>query len=112
VDADEVQRLSESARLRWWDPEGEMKPLHRMNPKRVAYLRACLTKRLGLTPHAPQPFASLRFLDVGCGPGLLTEVKRTPLCVAGGVRDDRRRSSCESNSDLSSSRWRGWAGKC
>lgn len=73
VDEEEVQRLSESARLRWWDPEGEMKPLHRMNPKRVAYLRTCLTKRLGLPPLAPQPFTGLRFLDVGCGPGLLTE---------------------------------------
>lgn len=76
VDREEVARLSESkGRLAWWDPEGHMKPLHRMNPKRVAYLRACLTRRLGLDPTAPCPFAGLHFLDVGCGPGLLAEVK-------------------------------------
>lgn len=76
VDAEEVARLSEGGGgLRWWDPEGQMRPLHRMNPKRVAYMRTCLTRRLGLAPFAPRPFTGLRFLDVGCGPGLLTEAR-------------------------------------
>ena len=110
VDEEEVQRLSESARLRWWDPEGEMKPLHRMNPKRVAYLRTCLTKRLGLPPLAPQPFAGLRFLDVGCGPGLLTEVFLLPHTFP----PTPQMQLIDARLDLTwcSSRWRGWVGRC
>ena len=46
---------------RWWDPEGDFKPLHRMNPLRVQYIDG----RVGL--------AGKRCLDIGCGGGILTE---------------------------------------
>ena len=44
----------------WWDPSGPMRPLHRMNPVRTAWI------------HARIPPAS-QILDVGCGAGLLSE---------------------------------------
>lgn len=46
---------------RWWDPEGEFKTLHQINPLRLEFI---------------QRFADLagkRVVDVGCGGGILTE---------------------------------------
>ncbi len=45
---------------RWWDPDGPMRPLHRMNPLRTAWIDDRI---------AP----ASRILDVGCGAGLLSE---------------------------------------
>ena len=60
ADAAELQRFEQAA-AHWWDPEGEFKPLHRLNPLRVAFINE----------HAP--LAGRRVLDVGCGGGLLAE---------------------------------------
>jgi len=46
---------------RFWDSEGEFKPLHRLNPARADYIAA------------RAPLAGTRVLDVGCGGGLLAE---------------------------------------
>lgn len=46
---------------RWWDPDGESRPLHDLNPVRLAYI----TDRTALQ--------GARALDVGCGGGLLSE---------------------------------------
>jgi 2-polyprenyl-6-hydroxyphenyl methylase/3-demethylubiquinone-9 3-methyltransferase len=60
VDAAEIAKF-DSAAPRWWDPEGEFRPLHDLNPPRLDYIEA----RAGL--------AGRRVLDVGCGGGLLAE---------------------------------------
>ena len=60
VDRDEVAKFSALA-SRWWDPEGEFRPLHRLNPIRTEYVAS----------HAGLAGASV--LDVGCGGGLLSE---------------------------------------
>ncbi len=59
-DPQEVSKF-EAFASRWWDPQGEMKPLHDLNPLRVAYIDACVA------------LSCKRVLDVGCGGGLLTE---------------------------------------
>ena len=46
---------------RWWDPDGESRPLHDLNPVRLAYVASRST------------LAGTRALDVGCGGGLLSE---------------------------------------
>jgi len=46
---------------RWWDPHGESRPLHDLNPVRLDYVAA----RLALK--------GARVLDVGCGGGILSE---------------------------------------
>ncbi|MBJ7573736.1 bifunctional 2-polyprenyl-6-hydroxyphenol methylase/3-demethylubiquinol 3-O-methyltransferase UbiG [Luteimonas sp. MC1828] len=46
---------------RWWDPDGPQKPLHALNPVRLAYVQA------------RAPLSGRRALDVGCGAGLLSE---------------------------------------
>ncbi|KAG4163335.1 hypothetical protein ERO13_D01G165850v2, partial [Gossypium hirsutum] len=50
----------------WWDSEGPFKPLHKMNPTKLAFLRSTLCRHFW-------PFKGLRFIDVGCGGGILSE---------------------------------------
>lgn len=63
VDAAEVARFDALAGA-WWDPEGPMRPLHRMNPLRVGWIDARVRARFG---------GPVRLLDVGCGAGLAAE---------------------------------------
>jgi 2-polyprenyl-6-hydroxyphenyl methylase/3-demethylubiquinone-9 3-methyltransferase len=60
VDPAEIARFQASA-SRWWDPEGDMRPLHDLNPVRLAYV-----ERSG-------PLEGRTTVDVGCGGGLLAE---------------------------------------
>ncbi len=70
--ADEIARFNALA-AQWWDPEGPMKPLHRLNPMRIAYLRRVLIDHFGREACAMRPFEGLRLLDIGCGAGLVAE---------------------------------------
>lgn len=60
VDPAEISKFDALA-SRWWDPAGEFKPLHQMNPVRIAYI------------DARAPLAGRACLDVGCGGGILSE---------------------------------------
>lgn len=61
VDPEEIEKFSALA-SRWWDPNGEFKPLHKINPLRLDFIEQQVD---GL-------FAQ-QTLDVGCGGGLLAE---------------------------------------
>jgi 2-polyprenyl-6-hydroxyphenyl methylase / 3-demethylubiquinone-9 3-methyltransferase len=60
ADPAELAKFSELAH-RWWDPESEFRPLHQINPLRLAWIQS----------HAP--LAGQRVLDVGCGGGILAD---------------------------------------
>ena len=72
VDEAEVEKFDRLA-ADWWNPEGRMKPLHKLNPVRLRYLRDTLVARFGRDPRAIRPFDGLTLLDIGCGAGLLSE---------------------------------------
>jgi len=72
IDADEVAKFTAMA-AEWWDPHGKFRPLHKFNPVRLGYIRTALCARFERDPKAEQPFTGLRFLDIGCGGGLLSE---------------------------------------
>jgi 2-polyprenyl-6-hydroxyphenyl methylase/3-demethylubiquinone-9 3-methyltransferase len=72
IDESEIERFSRLAAT-WWDPDGPMQPLHRLNPLRIAYVRDRFAPHFGRDPKSVRPFAGLRLLDVGCGAGLLSE---------------------------------------
>lgn len=60
VDAGEIAKFERMA-SRWWDPQGDFKPLHQMNPVRANYI------------DLKAKVAGKTLLDIGCGGGLLTE---------------------------------------
>jgi 2-polyprenyl-6-hydroxyphenyl methylase / 3-demethylubiquinone-9 3-methyltransferase len=72
IDQSEVDRFSRLA-AEWWNPRGKFRPLHKFNPVRLDYIREQVAARFGRDMNAPAPFAGLRFLDIGCGGGLLCE---------------------------------------
>lgn len=62
VDKDEIAKFDALA-SRWWDPVGEFKPLHDINPIRLDYI-------VGATAGG---WRGKRVLDIGCGGGILAE---------------------------------------
>ena len=72
VNPDEVARFSALA-AEWWNPKGKFGVLHKFNPVRLGYIRDHVCTRFDRDPRAMRPFEGLRFLDIGCGGGLLSE---------------------------------------
>jgi 2-polyprenyl-6-hydroxyphenyl methylase / 3-demethylubiquinone-9 3-methyltransferase len=60
VDPAELEKFNALAH-RWWDPEGDFRPLHDINPLRLEWIGS----------HAELTGATV--LDVGCGGGILAE---------------------------------------
>ena len=86
VNADEIAHFSRLSSL-WWDERGEFELLHRMNPTRVQYIREKFIEitreekgeQVGRSMEQRRDvLRGLDVLDVGCGGGLLSEV-RSPL---------------------------------
>ncbi len=81
--AEEVARFTAMADA-WWDPNGKFRPLHQINPVRIAYIRDFLCARHGRDPMAAEPLKGLTLLDIGCGGGLLCEpMRRLGAAVVG-----------------------------
>jgi 2-polyprenyl-6-hydroxyphenyl methylase/3-demethylubiquinone-9 3-methyltransferase len=60
IDPAEIAKF-DSLASRWWDPDGDFRPLHQINPLRLDYIRQ------------RAPLDGSQVLDVGCGGGILTE---------------------------------------
>jgi 2-polyprenyl-6-hydroxyphenyl methylase / 3-demethylubiquinone-9 3-methyltransferase len=57
----------------WWDLEGPMAPLHRVNPVRIGWARDLIVRHFKLDTQVGVPLAGVDCLDVGCGAGLFAE---------------------------------------
>lgn len=72
VDPRETEKFT-AMMEQWWDPTGDFKPLHRLNPVRLRFIRDKVVAHFGLDPQSLRPFEGLKFADVGCGGGLICE---------------------------------------
>jgi 2-polyprenyl-6-hydroxyphenyl methylase/3-demethylubiquinone-9 3-methyltransferase len=72
LDRDEVARFARLAG-EWWDANGPFKPLHRINPLRLTYIRDQLCRRFRRDPKQGASLKGLSVLDIGCGGGLVAE---------------------------------------
>ena len=72
ADPAELAKFSDLAH-RWWDKEGEFRPLHDINPSRLAWIN-------GLSP-----LAGASVLDVGCGGGILADAMARAGAVVTGI---------------------------
>lgn len=72
VDAAEIEKFSRMS-ANWWDVTGPFRPLHRLNPARLSYIRDQAARHFGLDGRSVTPFDNLSVLDIGCGGGLVAE---------------------------------------
>jgi 2-polyprenyl-6-hydroxyphenyl methylase/3-demethylubiquinone-9 3-methyltransferase len=83
VDPEEIARFAAMA-ADWWDPNGACRPLHKLNPARLGFIRDRLAGHFGRDIKSRAPFAGLRLLDIGCGGGLVSEpMARLGFAVTG-----------------------------
>ena len=57
----------------WWNEKGEFAALHTLNNLRVPFIRDGIEKIGSFQGY--QPLGGLQILDVGCGGGILSEVR-------------------------------------
>jgi 2-polyprenyl-6-hydroxyphenyl methylase/3-demethylubiquinone-9 3-methyltransferase len=83
VDREDIDRFAAQSAA-WWDPEGSFRPLHRLNPARLDFIRRQLLACFGRDSRALRPFDGLRLIDIGCGGGLVAEpMTRLGFAVTG-----------------------------
>lgn len=73
VDAAEIARFDAIA-ARWWDPDGEMAPLHVINPVRTRYIEQAAGTLKGKVA-----------VDIGCGGGILSEALAARGAIVTGI---------------------------
>lgn len=72
LDPQEVERFAALAE-KWWDPNGEFRPLHKIGAARLAFIRNAVTGHFLIDDAKIKAFSGLRMLDAGCGGGLVCE---------------------------------------
>ncbi|MDD5029461.1 MAG: bifunctional 2-polyprenyl-6-hydroxyphenol methylase/3-demethylubiquinol 3-O-methyltransferase UbiG [Rhodoferax sp.] len=72
ADPAELAKFSDLAH-RWWDADGEFRPLHQINPLRLDWIQSLC------------PVKGLNALDVGCGGGILTDSLARSGATATGI---------------------------
>jgi len=72
IDPEEVAKFDRLA-ADWWSPTGSMKPLHKLNPPRLRYIRERIAAQFGRETGGIEGLKGLTIVDVGCGAGLVCE---------------------------------------
>ena len=72
ADPAELAKFSDLAH-RWWDKEGEFRPLHQINPLRLEWIKSLC------------PLGGQQVLDVGCGGGILADAMARAGAVVTGI---------------------------
>ena len=72
VDQGELAKFNSLA-SRWWDKEGEFRPLHQINPLRLDWIRQHVK------------LAGCKAVDIGCGGGILAEAMAACKATVTGI---------------------------
>ena len=72
INKEEIQKFSILAE-EWWDVKGKFKPLHMFNPIRIEYIVEKVKEHFSVNDREVNCFKNLKFLDIGCGGGLISE---------------------------------------
>jgi 2-polyprenyl-6-hydroxyphenyl methylase / 3-demethylubiquinone-9 3-methyltransferase len=72
VDPAELAKFDSFA-SRWWDTEGDFRPLHEINPLRLDWIRQQVK------------LAGCKVVDIGCGGGILTEAMAAANATVTGI---------------------------
>lgn len=73
IDQQELDKFEKMADS-WWDPQGDFKPIHQLNPLRLNYI----------LQHSGGLFGK-NVLDVGCGGGILSEAMAKQGAIVTGI---------------------------
>jgi 2-polyprenyl-6-hydroxyphenyl methylase/3-demethylubiquinone-9 3-methyltransferase len=103
VDAAEIAGF-EAMAAEWWDPDGKFRPLHRLNPTRIAFIRdhvaAHYKRPASRSGPGPGPFDGLTLLDIGTGGGLVAEpMARLGAAVTGIDPSDKNTAIARTHSE-------------
>ncbi|MBX2834511.1 MAG: bifunctional 2-polyprenyl-6-hydroxyphenol methylase/3-demethylubiquinol 3-O-methyltransferase UbiG [Micavibrio sp.] len=72
IDRKEIENFSKDA-AKWWDANGPFKPLHRLNPVRLGFIKAQICNIFARDAQSMKALEGLKILDIGCGGGLVCE---------------------------------------
>jgi len=88
IDRNQVNHFSKDS-ADWWNEDGPFKPLHRLNPARLGFIRDSLVGHFGLDDSKIRALEGLKILDIGCGGGLVSEpLSRLGATVTGLDADE------------------------
>ena len=79
VNKEEITHFAKDS-AHWWDESGPFKPLHRLNPTRLSFIREKICAHFKIDSDNLKPFEGLKILDIGCGGGIVCE----PMARMGG----------------------------
>ncbi len=72
LDPEEIARFGAIAD-EWWDASGKFRPLHKISPARLSYLRDQICRHFGKDSTSNKALKGLSLIDIGCGGGLVAE---------------------------------------
>ncbi len=101
IDEKEINHFSKDS-SKWWNENGPFKPLHRLNPTRMEYIKEQICTHYNKDFSALNALNGLEILDIGCGGGLVCEsLCRMGAAVTGIDADPNAIKAAQSHADQS-----------
>lgn len=98
--AEEIEHFAKDS-SHWWDENGPFKPLHRLNPVRIKYIKQQICAHFNRDFDDLKALKGLKILDIGCGGGLVCEpLARLGASVTGIDADANAIEVAKNHSDL------------
>ena len=88
IDPDEIKHFAKDSD-QWWDEDGPFKPLHKLNPVRMGYVKTQICKHYNIDEYDAEAFEKLNIIDIGCGGGLVSESLASMGAKVTGVDADQ-----------------------